>query len=83
MNYIEIEWPCWHQTSVNLDEINDSCKRNMEEYHLSFEEALDNAIDSYVSGLDDVLCYSWNEDAQQQVKDAVLQTFGEQLSMFD
>jgi hypothetical protein len=81
---LDVEWQSWHELSVNVDEIVDDCKYRMEKWHVPLEEVVDIAIEGYVSGFDDALYYSWNEDAQKQVRDAVLQAFGGvQLSMFD
>jgi len=81
---LDVEWQCRYEVPVDLDEIIDMCKYNMEKYRFPLEEAIDNAIDSYVSKLDSTSYYGWTEDASKQVKNAALQYLGGvQLSMFD
>lgn len=84
MNLIEIEWQSWHCTQIDMDDIYTACKRLMKERKASITQVVDEAINSYVSCLEDVDYYGWNEDAQKQVRDVALKHFGgEQLSMFD
>ena len=81
---LNVEWQSWHEVLVDVDEIVGYCKYRMEKWHAPLEEVIDDAINDFISGLDDSLYYAWTEDAQKQVRDAVLQAFGGvQLSMFD
>lgn len=84
MNWIEVDWHSWHSVCINVDEIYVDCERMMKEQKAPITQVVDKAIDSYVAGLDDADYYGWNDDAQNQVKEVVLEHFGgEQLSMFD
>lgn len=84
MNYIEVEWPSWHCVQIDMDDIYASCERLMEKRKTTITQVVDDAINAYITCLDDENYYSWNEDAQKQVKEVVLKHFGgEQLSMFD
>lgn len=81
---LNVEWQSWHEVLVDIDEIVEYCKYRMEKWRAPLEEVIDDAINDFISGLDDSLYYTWTEDAQKQVRDAVLQAFGGvQLSMFD
>lgn len=84
MNWIEVEWQSWHCAHIDMDDIYASCERLMEKRKATITQVVDDAIDEYITGLDDENYYGWNEDAQKQVRDVVLKHFGgEQLSMFD
>lgn len=83
MNWIEVEWSSWHCVEIDMDAIYANCERMMKEQKAPITQVIDKAIDSYVTCLDDVDYYGWNEEAQRQVREAVLEHFGgEQLSMF-
>ena len=84
MNLMEIEWQSWHCTQIEMDEIYAICKRMMKERKAPITRVVDKAIDSYITCLEDEDYYSWNEDAQKQVREAVLKHFGgKQLSVFE
>lgn len=84
MNWIEVEWQSWHCANIDMDDIYASCERLMKERKATITQVVDDAIDEYVKGLDDENYYSWNEDAQKQVREVVLRHFGgEQISMFE
>lgn len=84
MKILTVDWQCWHSASINIDEIVSSCERAMEKRNVSITDIIDAVIDSYVAGLEDEQYYSWTDEAQEQVKNAVLAELGgEQLSMFD
>lgn len=84
MKILTVDWQCWHSASINIDKIVSSCKCAMEKKNVSITDVIDAVIDSYVAGLDDEQYYSWTDEAQEQVKNAVLAELGgEQLSMFD
>ena len=80
MNWIEVDWHSWHSVYINVDEIYVECERMMEEQKAPITQVVDKAIDSYVAGLEDADYYGWNDDAQNQVREIVLEHFGgEQL----
>lgn len=85
MNLLDVEWQSQHYTQIDMDDIyNAVCKRMKKEKRVPIAQIIDEVISAYVSCLDDEYYYSWNEDAQKQVREAVLKHFGgEQLSMFD
>lgn len=84
MSWIDVEWHSWHCASIDMDEIYANCERMMKAQKAPITQVVDKAIDSYITCLDDVDYYGWNDDAQNQVKEVVLKHFGgEQLSMFD
>ena len=80
---ISIEWTtkhCVHITKGEIQEMADAC-RAIGKYS---EDYIEQLINEWVSGLDDVDFYAWTEEATTQVLNAVLQEMnGVQLSMFD
>lgn len=81
---LKIKWQCWTCANIDMDDIYARCERLMKERKATITQVVDDAIDGYVTGLDDEYYYCWSEDAQKQVREAVLKLFGsEQLSMFD
>jgi len=84
MNYIEVEWQSWHCAQINMDDIYTRCERRMKEEKTTITKVIDQVISEQIACLDDADYYSWNEDAQNQVREIALRHFGgEQLSMFD
>lgn len=77
----EVEWTSTHYANFDLDEI--------VEIALSLkatdpENAIHRAIEDVISGLDDSDYYSWNEEAEAKLEDAVKKRIGGiQISMFD
>ena len=80
---ISIEWTTKHSVHITKEEIQemaDAC-REIGKYS---EDYIEQLINEWVSGLDDVDFYAWTEEATKQVFNAVMQEMdGVQLSMFD
>lgn len=77
----EVEWTSTHYANFDLDEIVEIAR--------SFkttdpEKAIRRAIEDVVAGLDDADYYSWNEEAEAKLEDAIKERIGGvQISMFD
>lgn len=77
----EVEWTSTHYANFNLDEIVEIA-RSLKT--TDPEKAIRRAIEDVVSGLDDSDYYSWNEEAEAKLEDAVKKHIGGiQISMFD
>lgn len=82
-NYIPIEWTTEHSVTISKEEIQEMVNACREIGKYS-EDYIEQLINEWVSGLDDVDFYAWTEDATKQVLNAVIKEMGGvQLSMFD
>lgn len=77
----EVEWTSTHYANFDLDEI---VKDALSLMVIDPENAIHRAINDAVCELDDSNYYSWNEEAEAKLEDAIKERIGGvQISMFD
>ena len=71
--YIEIEWTTVHFAQINLEAI----KHDYDKFVITMspDDALMLAIREEVAGLNDSEYYSWDDDANEQVKQAFMREY--------
>lgn len=77
----EVEWTSTHYANFDLDEI---VKDALSLMAINSKNAIHQAISDAVCELDDSDYYSWNEEAEAKLADAIKERIGGiQISMFD